>query len=120
MEAQEKDRKPTTVSVDAAIRDFINQEADRLGLSQRKMVSRLWELYELEIEKEKARSSEVPDTEALIKKIYDALEKVHKRDDRIIAFIREQEKIFLNPTLNSVQATESTLKELVNVLSSLE
>ena len=118
MENQENNRKPTTVSVDAAIRDFINQEAELLGLSQRKMISRLWELYE--IQKEKARSIEEPDTETFIKKIYDALEKVHKRDDRIIAFIKEQEKIFLNPTLNSVQTTESTLKELVNVLSNLE
>ena len=118
MENQENNRKPTTLSVDAAIRDFINQEAELLGLSQRKMVSRLWELYELQ--KEKDRSSEEPNTEAIIKRMYDSLEKVLKHDDRIIAFIKEQEKIFLNPTLNSVQTTESTLKELVNVLSNLE
>lgn len=118
MENQETKRKPTTVSVDVAIRDFINQEAELLGLSQRKMVSRLWELYELQ--KEKDRSSEEPNTEAIIKRMYDSLEKVLKHDDRIIAFIKEQEKIFLNPTLNSVQTTESTLKELVNVLSNLE
>ena len=118
MENLENNRKPTTVSVDAAIRDFINQEAELLGLSQRKMISRLWELYE--IQKEKDRSSEEPNTEAIIKRMYDSLEKVLKHDDRIIAFIKEQEKIFLNPTLNSVQTTESTLKELVNVLSNLE
>lgn len=118
MENKENNRKTTTVSVDAAIRDFIKHEADLLGLSQRKMVSRIWELYELQ--KDKDRSSEEPDAETLIKRMYDSLEKVLKRDDRIIAFIKEQEKIFLNPTLNSVQTTENTLKELVNILSNLE
>lgn len=113
-----KENKLTTVSVDAAIRDIINQEADRLGLSQRQMVSRLWETFKLQ--QEKARSPDKPDTEDLIEGIYEALEKVLKRDDRIIAFIKEQEKIFLNPLLNNSQSTTETLKQLVEVLSSLE
>jgi hypothetical protein len=115
---QKKEKKLTTVSVDAVIRDVINQEADRLGLSQRQMVSRLWETFKLQ--QEKARSPDKPDTEDLIEGIYEALEKVLKRDDRIIAFIKEQEKIFLNPLLNSSQSTTETLKQLVEVLSNLE
>ena len=113
-----KEKKPTTVSVDMAIRDFINQEADRLGLSQRQMVSRLWETFKLQ--QEKSRSPDKLDTDAIVEGIYGALEKVLKRDDRIIAFIKEQEKLFLNPLLNNSQSNTETLKQLVEVLSNLE
>lgn len=112
------DRKQTTVCVDASIRDAINLEAEHLELSQRQMVRRLWETFQLQ--KERARSPNEQDPEEVLKGIYDALQKVLARDDRVIAFIREQEKVFLNPTLNNTQAIEKALKQLIKVISDLE
>ena len=40
-----EENKATTVSVDTVSRDRINQEADRLRLSQRQMIQRLLESY---------------------------------------------------------------------------
>lgn len=114
----ETGRKSTTVSVDATVRDFINQEAERLGLSQRQMVARLCDSFQLNQDKAKAHDGE--DTSDVIEKLYDSLEKVLKRDDRIVAFIKEQEKVFLNPMLNSTHKTEAILTQLVEVLSNIE
>lgn len=118
MEHIETGRKSTTVSVDATVRDFINQEAERLGLSQRQMVARLCDSFQLN--QKKARAPDGEDTTDVIEKLYESLKKVLKRDDRIVAFIKEQEKVFLNPMLNSSQNTEAILKQLVDVLSNLE
>ena len=118
MKNHEEERKWTTVSVDATVRDFINQEAERLGLSQRQMVARLCDSFQLNQDKAKAHDGE--DTSDVIEKLYDSLEKVLKRDDRIVAFIKEQEKVFLNPMLNSTHKTEAILTQLVEVLSNIE
>lgn len=109
--------KATTVSVDATIRDSINQEADHLGLSQRQMVTRLYEIYKLESQKEADHQDEDSD---LIRQIYDSLEKILKRDDRIIAFIKEQEKVLLNPILSTAQTTDARLEQLIEILTNLE
>lgn len=109
----------TTVCVDAVTRDRINDEAERLGLSQRQMIQRLLESYETELK----LASEEHDTqteENLLKRIHDSLDKVIKRDDRIVAFIKEQEKILLNPILNTVQAIDANLNQLVEILSNIE
>lgn len=103
----------TTVSVDTSVRDRINSEAVRLGLSQRQMVGRMVEAYDLSIQKSESAEAQVQD-------IHSALEKVLKRDERIISFIREQEKVLLNPILTCVQTTEARLSELIKVLSNLE
>ena len=109
--------KTTTVSVDVAIRDHINEEADRLGLSQREMVARLIEAY---VQQQKMSDNSKPHVnDDLIKEIRDSLERVLKRDDRVIAFIKEQEKILLNPILNTVQATDTNLNQLIEILSNL-
>ena len=118
MEHLETVRKSTTVSVDATVRDFINQEAERLGLSQRQMVARLCDSFQLN--QEKARAPDGEDTTDVIEKLYESLEKVLKRDDRIVAFIKEQERVFLNPMLNSTHKTEAILTQLVEVLSNIE
>lgn len=110
--------KPTTVSVDQSARDYINEEADKLGLSQRQMIQRLVETYE-NLKNSKAGASSLSPEEQ-ISSIYKSLEKVIKRDDRIVAFIKEQEKILLNPILMSVQSTNAQLTQLVEILSNLE
>ena len=111
----------TTVCVDAVTRDRVNDEAERLGLSQRQMIQRLLESYEIQLKQSSEQSdSDAQADEELIKKIYDSLDKVIKRDDRIVAFIKEQEKILLNPILNTVQAIDANLNQLVEILSNIE
>lgn len=111
----------TTVCVDAVTRDRVNEEAERLGLSQRQMIQRLLESYEIQLKLSSEQSdSDTHADEKLIKKIYDSLDKVIKRDDRIVAFIKEQEKILLNPILNTVQAIDANLNQLVEILSNIE
>ncbi len=103
----------TTVSVDAATRDRINQEAERLGLSQRQIIARMVEAYDLSLKNEERQAFEAQD-------IFDALDKVLKRDDRVVAFIKEQEKVLLKPILSSIQTTEARINQLVKILSNLE
>lgn len=105
--------KMTTVSVDAATRDRINQEAERLGLSQRQIIARMVEAYDLSLKNEERQAFEAQD-------IFDALDKVLKRDDRVVAFIKEQEKVLLKPILSSIQTTEARINQLVKILSNLE
>lgn len=107
----------TTVSVDAATRDRINAEAERLGLSQRQMVQRMLETYETQ---QLIDKGELVTDEQKVDRIYEALEKVVKRDDRIVAFIKEQEKVLLNPILSTVQATDANLNQLVEILSNIK
>lgn len=109
--------KATTVSVDASVRDDINTEAERLGLSQREMVTRLLETYELH---NRNPSSPEEVDESILAKIHESLEKVLKRDDRVVAFIKEQEKILLKPILQGVQANDAQLNQLIDILSNLE
>lgn len=106
--------KMTTVSVDSSTRDRVNQEAERLGLSQRQMVARMVEAYDLSTKKE------TDDQSVDVKDIFDALEKVLKRDDRVVAFIKEQEKVLLKPILSSIQTTEARINQLIKILSNLE
>ena len=118
MKRTESMLKPTTVSVDQTARDYINSEATKLGLSQRQMILRLVETYEnLKNSKDEASSQT---SEEQISSIYECLEKVLKRDDRVVAFIKEQEKVLLNPILRSVQSTDAQLKQLIEILSNLE
>ena len=109
----------TTVSVDSTSRDRINQEAERLGLSQRQMIQKLLESYEIQL-KLAADNDDVLEGEELVKKIYESLDKVLKRDDRVIAFIKEQEKVLLNPIQNTVHTIDANLNQLVEILSNIE
>ena len=106
----------TTVSVDVSVRDYINQEAERLGLSQRQMVTRMAEDYERQINTSKEDGLDPQD---LLTEIRDNLGKVLKRDDRVVAFIREQEKVLLNPILKSTQSTANRIEQLITILSNL-
>lgn len=108
--------KTTTVSVDAVARNYINSEADKLGLSQRQMVHRLIESYSAQQNMDENTNI---DKDEVIKDIYTTLVKVLKRDDRVISFIKEQEKILLNPILKVTQTTEANLNQLIEILSNL-
>ena len=118
MKSSKPSMKITTVSVDGIVRDEINKEADRLGVSQREMVSRLLETYMLKNPVSNSEDKEVD--ESILAKILESLEKVLKRDDRVVAFIKEQEKILLKPILQGVQANDAQLNQLIDILSNLE
>ena len=111
--------KTTTVSVDAATRERINTEAARLGLNQRDMIQRLVEGYDL-AKQQAGDAGEQPDSQTLLQQVNETLAKVLQRDDRLVSFMREQEKTLLNPILQAAQSTESRLKVLVDILTEME
>lgn len=115
----EEPNKTTTVSVDAATRERINAEAARLGLNQREMIQRLIEGYDLAQQRD-GDADEQPDSQTLLQQVNETLAKVLQRDDRLVTFMREQEKALLNPILQTAQSTESRLKVLVDVLTEME
>ncbi len=117
MKTTKTNQKATTVSVDASVRDDINTEAERLGLSQREMVTRLLETYELH-NRNPGSTDDVD--ESILAKIHESLEKVLKRDDRVVAFIKEQEKVLLKPILQGVQSNGAQINQLIDILSNLE
>ena len=118
MKGRKDSTRTTTVSVDAIARDRINEEAERLGVSQRQMVLRLIESYELEMNR-KTKKNEMQVDKEMLQNIYDSLEKIQGHDDKVIALIKEQGRNLMNPTLLTVQAVEANLNHLGNLLSNL-
>ena len=90
--------KTTTVCVDAGVRDYIAEEAERQGLSQRQVTRHIVEAYK--------RLSENPADSSSA--------------ERITGFIRQQEKMFLSPILKTVQDTDAKLKVLIEILKEME
>jgi len=114
-----KQKPTTTVCVECTDRDAIKELADGLNLSQRQMVTRLIETYHASINrKENVEGASPP--ESVLAALQEGLDKVLRRDDRVVAFIREQEKVLLKPILQTVQSTESQIKLLNEILSNLE
>lgn len=97
-QAQEKPKTTTTVCVDAAVRDFLAAEGESLGLSQRQVVNHIVNAYR--------HSKDDPSEGA--------------GDERIISFIRQQEKMLLTPILNTTLAVNSRLKVLIDILKDIE
>ena len=114
-----KDKSTTTVCVESADRDAINEFAESLNLSQRQMVTRLIETYRASLERQDNAAGTGP-PEDVFASLQEDLDKVLKRDDRIVAFIREQEKVLLKPILQTVQSTDAQIKLLNEILSNLE
>lgn len=114
-----KMKPTTTVCVECEDRDAIKEFADSLNLSQREMVTRLIETYRASLERQDNAAGTGP-PEDVIAALQEDLDKVLKRDDRIVAFIREQEKVLLKPILQTVQSTDAQLKLLNEILSNLE
>lgn len=106
----------TTVCVDTAARDFINEESERLSLPQREMVARMIVKYQESVNRDK----DSPPPEEQIEQIFEALKKVIGRDDRIVAFIKEQEKIFLQPIQNGVLEGIEWSKRILTYLQQFE
>lgn len=114
-----KQSKPiTTVCVECDDRDAINEFATKLDLSQRQMVTRMVETYRLSLNKEHMSSDADPPEN--LSELVEGLKKALKRDEHIIAFIREQEKVLLKPILNTVLSTDANIQQLISILSNLE
>lgn len=114
-----KEKPTTTVCVECADRDAIKEFADGLNLSQRQMVTRLIETYRVSIQRTDNDTGVSP-PEGILAEFRESLDKVLKRDDRVVAFIREQEKVLLKPILQTVQSTDAQIKILNEILSNLE
>lgn len=117
MESSKDNVKTTTVCVDTTVRDFIAAEADQLGLSQRQMIQRIVEAYDLARHQ---KGSESSTGDGVLQQVLDAVEKMLQRDERIIAFLKEQERILLNPILETAQSTDVRIKVLVELLKEFE
>ena len=114
-----KMKPTTTVCVECEDRDAIKEFADSLNLSQREMVTRLIETYRTSLKRQdNAAGTSLP--EDVFASLQEDIDKVLKRDDRIVAFIREQEKVLLKPILTTVQSTDAQIKLLNDILSNLE
>ena len=109
----------TTVCVESTDRDAINEFAVSLHISQRQMVTRLVETYRSSLMQKEGASDAAP-PEEILGTLQEVFDKLLKRDDRIVAFIKEQEKVLLKPILQTVQSTDAQLKLLNDILSNLE
>ena len=114
-----REKPTTTVCVESSDRDAIKEFADGLNLSQREMVTRLIETYRSYLGQQDNAAGVSP-PEDVLSALREDLDKVIKRDDRIVAFIREQEKVLLKPILQTVQSTDAKIKLLNEILSNLE
>lgn len=117
MESTKDNVKTTTVCVDTSVRDVIAAEADRLGLSQRQTIERIVEAYDLARHQKDSDSST---GDGVLQQVLDAVEKMLQRDERIIAFLKEQERILLNPILETAKSTDVRIKVLVELLKELD
>lgn len=98
MEQTRESPKTTTVCVDAGVRDFIAEEAERQGLSQRQATRHIVDAYK--------RLRDNPNEAG--------------GDERITGFMRQQEKMFLSPILKTTQDTDAKLKVLIDILKDME
>lgn len=116
MNTKKKYVHATTISADIEARDYINQAAAELGLSQRQMLTRMVETYEMQ---RKADTQGTSSPQEVLDDIHEGIKKVIKRDDRVVAFIREQERVLLNPIFETVKSTEDRVNQLIRILSNL-
>lgn len=110
-------RKTTTVSCDESARAFIAAEAERTGRLQREVLAEMISVYKLQQKRSatKAAEPQVPVAPGTINMDFlkDELSKVITKDvNRVISFIKEQEKIFLAPISTNVKSVKKQLETL--------
>ncbi|MBQ6953196.1 MAG: hypothetical protein IJP81_04735 [Bacteroidales bacterium] len=115
MYKQKEGSYSTTISAYSTDRDFINRQCDEIGISQKRVVALLVQAY-----KEYGQKDTNSPYKELAEKVQETLDKLLKRDDRVIAFIKEQERVLLKPILENTQITDAQLKQLVSILANLE
>lgn len=120
-----KNEKLTTVSVTVKTRNYIKEEAMKLGITQSEYAERIVAepkrtLGMKKKQKEKLRLEDMTQDEVLVfvgKTLEDILKKTD--DNRVISFIRKQESIFLNPMLNEMAQIKEFLSQLLTKLQQL-
>lgn len=110
-------RKTTTISCDESAREFIATEAKRTGRLQREVLAEMISVYKLQQKRSatKAAEPQVPVVPGTINMDFlkDELSKVITKDmNRVISFIKEQEKIYLTPIANNVKSIKEQLENL--------
>lgn len=120
-----KNEKLTTVSVTVKTRNYIKEEAMKLGITQSEYAERIVAEHKRTLgmkkkQKEKLRLEDMTQDEVLVfvgKTFEDILKKTD--DNRVISFIRKQESIFLNPMLNEMAQIKEFLSQLLMKLQQL-
>lgn len=120
-----KNEKLTTVSVTVKTRNYIKEEAQKLGITQSEYAERIVAEHKRTLgmkkkQKEKLRLEDMTQDEVLVfvgKTLEDILKKAD--DNRVISFIRKQESIFLNPMLNEMAQIKEFLSQLLTKLQQL-
>lgn len=120
-----KNEKLTTVSVTVKTRNYIKEEAMKLGITQSEYAERIVAEHKRTLgmkkkQKEKLRLEDMTQDEVLVfvgKTLKDILKKAD--DNRVISFIRKQESIFLNPMLNEMAQIKEFLSQLLTKLQQL-
>ena len=110
-------RKTTTLSCDKSTREFVAAEAERLGLTQRAVLARMVESYR-HAQKRSATKTDEPKIVSIpgtvdINALKNDLSKVMKDNvSRMIAIVKEQEKLFLTPLVKDVETIKTQLENL--------
>ena len=122
MKTTRNKRKTTTLSCDESTREFIAAEAKRTGKLQRQVLADIVSAYRLQQKRSatktaKSETSEVPgcfDFAALEKKLSIV---ITKDVNRVIGYIKEQEKIYLKPIFKQVKDNGTLIQEQINELA---
>lgn len=117
-------RKTTTVSCDESTRQFIASEAERTGKLQREVLAQMVKVYQQDqqrsAKKKKEEAQELRNANEILAAIDTKLEKLTKRDDVVIGYIKEHEKLYGSPTLDKMKNCETRLGQLISILQNLK
>ena len=110
-------RKTTTLSCDKSTREYVAAEAERLGLTQRAALARMVASYR-HAQMRSVTKKEKPQIQATsggidMNSLMDKFEKeLTDGLNRVIAYQKEQEKLFLTPLVKKVDSIKTQLENL--------
>ena len=120
-----KKQKMTTVSVTVKTRNYIKEEAQKLGITQSEYAERIVAEHKRTLgmkknQKEKLRLEDMNQDEVQVF-IGKTLEAILKKtdDNRVISFIKKQESAILNPMKNDIAVLKVFLEQLIVKLQHL-
>ena len=120
-----KKEKMTTISVTVKTRNYIKEEAQKLGITQSEYAERIVAEHKRTLgmkknQKEKLRLEDMNQDEVQVF-IGKTLEAILKKtdDNRVISFIKKQESAILNPRKNDIAVLKVFLEQLIVKLQQL-
>lgn len=105
-----KKRKTTTVSCDESTRQFIAAEAERTGLLQRQVLAQMVEHYK------RYATENCKKKDTVNEDLYNIEKKITAEVNRVIGFIKEQEKVYLKDILQQVRNNGYLVKKQISIL----